>query len=41
MLTDYLAGRTKMLDIRFIGHYVAAGGECVPIQLPPDLESGG
>ncbi|NLK20259.1 MAG: DNA repair protein RadC, partial [Synergistaceae bacterium] len=40
MLTDYLAGRTKMLDIRFIGHYVAANGEYASIQLPPGLESG-
>jgi len=34
MLTDYLAGRTKMLDIRFIGHYVVANGKHVSIPLP-------
>jgi DNA repair protein RadC len=34
MLTGYLAGRAKVLDIRFIGHYVAANGKYIPIPLP-------
>lgn len=40
MLTDHLAERTKMLDIRFIGHYVAARGEYVSIPLRGDAWRG-
>lgn len=36
MLTDHLAERLKMLDIRFIGHYVAARGEYVSVPLRGD-----
>lgn len=40
MLTDYLAGRTRMLDIRFLGHYVVANGDYIAIELPGGPESG-
>lgn len=34
LLTEHLVRRTKVLDIRFIGHYVVANGKYMAISLP-------